>query len=109
MSVWIGLKNGHQVAEYASQGEADYALDRRQVDSVAPLVQPGPTRQANHVAVTASGTVHYAADSATRPAHILACNGRAVDAMGDSHIERTPVTCAICLAGERSGRIVVTL
>lgn len=64
------------------------------------------TRQANHLAITDSGTVHYAADSNHRPYHILACNGRAIDAAGVG-LSQSTVSCRSCLAGERTGRIEV--
>lgn len=63
-------------------------------------------RQANHLAISDSGTVHYATDSQVRPYHVLACNGRAMDA-GGVGIDQATVTCRACIAGERTGRIEV--
>lgn len=64
------------------------------------------TRTANHIVVTASGHVHYAADSLRRPAHILACNGRSVDGLGDQ-VGSVRVTCGSCHKGVASGRITI--
>jgi len=67
-------------------------------------------RYANHTVITSSGAVHYASDSHRRPAHILSCNGRSVDGLGDS-ITRpsSDVTCKACIAGQASGRIGIVL
>lgn len=64
------------------------------------------TRTVNHEVVTDSGTVHVAADSQFRPAHILGCTGRAIHGAGAAFGLTTGVTCRACIAGERSGRIV---
>lgn len=36
MEKWIGLKDGHQTAEYDNRGIAEIALESRQVDSISP-------------------------------------------------------------------------
>lgn len=66
------------------------------------------TRTANHLAITTSGTVHAAADLtvAGRPMHVLACNGRAVQA-GGWPLRQTAIDCKACLAGIDKGRIAL--
>lgn len=53
-------------------------------------------RQATHALVTNSGTVHYAADCATRPYHVLACNGRAMSGLGAQVAQTTGIDCKAC-------------
>jgi hypothetical protein len=38
---WLGYVDGQVVATYADRSAADGALERREVQAVAPAVQPG--------------------------------------------------------------------
>lgn len=58
-------------------------------------------RTANHVLITDSGTVHYAADAKIRPYHVLACNGRAMSGGGVGGDNAPAVTCKACRKLER--------
>lgn len=63
------------------------------------------TRTANHVAVAyGSDVVHAAADLISMRRHVLACNGRAIEASAWNAAPET-VTCRACRAGLASGRI----
>lgn len=61
---WIGFREGVEVASYSGRAEANAALERREVQSVAPANQGGVFDWRSHVRTLAEAGGLYPADIA---------------------------------------------